>query len=759
MGLCIGVEAIVVAACLLAVSGLCAQERPSGIVKAPPRVIVVDGKPAAQIILSPSPARREVQAAEEIKRFVQKASGAVLPVLQTAEKPSGNILLIETQNPPEGESREAFRINVNNRVIRILGNSPLATLYGAYEFLEQGLGIRWYLPGELGEVVPQQKTIRIPVLNISRSPSFPMRWIGMGEWALRNKQNRCEDGFVIYPGIYHTQTAILPHAKYFREHPEFFALVNGKRSGNPECKLCTSNPAVAAEVARNMARFLDEKPQISLISLSPTDGMLWCECEQCKALDETDVPRDQKMSRRMLLFYNAVAAELRKSHPEAQMLVGAYHVYTWPPKDPAMKADPMLSVIICHYEDYCLAHSVADPDCPPNERYRKLIKAWQNLGCKVYFYEYYWKVNWMDLPWPIVHSIKDDIPWYKKQGIQGVYTQFSEDNVWTLFPGYYVAARLLWDVNTDTDALMSKMCDDLFGKAAPAMKAYYDLLEKRMATCGKHFPGRGLEFGPVVFTEEVRAAMRREYQRALSLNDDPVVAKRLEKIGASLEYVERLMHYAKLVSEIESSQTPEQAAAKAGEARDCIVKLHEEISQNRTKWGGVVSRTQIAGEPYLTETMKHALKLAETKALFDTIAPLPRKWRFALDKQDVGTAQNWFAPDFDDSGWNEIEIGRSWEEQGYDYDGFAWFRVRFEVKPEWLGRGPLALHFGAVDGEAWVYWNGQMIGHHKGWDEPFSLPLKAEQIKIGSPNVIAIRVWDGEGQGGIYKPAYLVRQR
>jgi beta-galactosidase/beta-glucuronidase len=149
----------------------------------------------------------------------------------------------------------------------------------------------------------------------------------------------------------------------------------------------------------------------------------------------------------------------------------------------------------------------------------------------------------------------------------------------------------------------------------------------------------------------------------------------------------------------------------------------------------------------------------ERAARVDPIAPLPVKWRFALDPDDVGQDQEWFAVGFDDSEWKEIEIGKTWEEQGYEYDGFAWYRVQFEVKPEWLAQGPLALHFGAVDGEAWVYWGGEFLGQHEGWDEPFALQLKPETILTDKPNLIAIRVFDGSHQGGIWKPVNLIKAR
>ena len=723
----------------------------------PPRAIVVDRQPAATILLGTKPNEREVRAAVDIQDYVGRATGAVLPIARGPGDVRGHVIAIRVQDPPQGESREAFRIKVTDRRTDLVGNSPLAAFYAACELLERGVGVRWYLPGPLGEVVPRRDTLVLPALDLEQSPSFPMRWIGNSDWMLRNKQNRCDDGFLVYPGIYHTQNRLVPHQDYFQKRPDFFALIKGERSPQGECKLCYSNPDLVREVAKNMGAMLDANPNIKLMSLSPTDGQMWCECEGCKGMDEEGVDRDRSKSRRSLLFYNAVAAELRKTHPEARMLVGAYNVYNWPPKDKAIKADPMIDVIITHYEDYCMAHPVPDPACPLNQRYVQLIKEWQELGCGIYYYEYYWKVNWLDLPWPIVHSIRHDFPWYKQQGHKGVYTQYSFSCVWQQFPVHYVAAKLLWDVNADVDAIMDRMFDDLFAAAAPQMKAYWALMEKQTATCGRHFPGRGLSVGPAVFTDSVRGQLRSLYEAAVEANQDKVVAQRLEKIGSSLEYVDRLMQYGALKRATTSEPDPAKALATAREALEHGEALVNEIRRDRKRWDGVVSMSVVGSKHYLGRDVERWAKVVSRKKALTvkTVAPLPKIWKFALDRGDVGQKESWFRPGFDDRAWKPIQIGRTWESQGYEYDGFAWYRVEFLVRKEWL-KPRLAVHFGAVDGEAWVYWNGTLLGHHKGWDEPFSFNLAPELISTDKPNIIAVRVYDGANDGGIYKTAYLV---
>ena len=131
------------------------------------------------------------------------------------------------------------------------------------------------------------------------------------------------------------------------------------------------------------------------------------------------------------------------------------------------------------------------------------------------------------------------------------------------------------------------------------------------------------------------------------------------------------------------------------------------------------------------------------------VAEVPVQWKFRLKEgEHPQQPRTYAAPDFDDSGWDEIDIGQAWEDQDYDdYDEGAWYRARFEVEAE-EGR-PVLMAFGGVDKDAYVYLNGQWIGQHHLWNQPFILDISDHVVRDGE-NIVALYVYDGMGMGGIY---------
>lgn len=137
---------------------------------------------------------------------------------------------------------------------------------------------------------------------------------------------------------------------------------------------------------------------------------------------------------------------------------------------------------------------------------------------------------------------------------------------------------------------------------------------------------------------------------------------------------------------------------------------------------------------------------------------LPDQWKF-----QTGDNIEYAQPSFDDSNWALITPGKLWEDQGYsNYDGFAWYRVSLTI-PKSLKKnashyGGLILRLGKIDDADATYLNGQLLGstgkmppEYSGeYDKPREYVIPAEMIKWGEPNVIAVRVYDAGGGGGIY---------
>ncbi len=133
------------------------------------------------------------------------------------------------------------------------------------------------------------------------------------------------------------------------------------------------------------------------------------------------------------------------------------------------------------------------------------------------------------------------------------------------------------------------------------------------------------------------------------------------------------------------------------------------------------------------------------------------QWKFK-----TGDNTEWSKPGFNDSSWNEILVGDYWENQGYaNYDGFAWYRktlvIPSKLKSEAIKNGGFVLNLAKIDDADETYFNGEMIGHH-GEMPPHYLsdfnalreyPVPVDKILWDKPNTIAVRVYDGGGDGGI----------
>lgn len=135
----------------------------------------------------------------------------------------------------------------------------------------------------------------------------------------------------------------------------------------------------------------------------------------------------------------------------------------------------------------------------------------------------------------------------------------------------------------------------------------------------------------------------------------------------------------------------------------------------------------------------------------ESVMSLKGNWVFKVDSLDKGVKEEWFRTETDRSSWALVHVPDYWDRYNLEeYDGAGWYATTVSIEDT---SGELILFFAGVDDDADVWLDGQKLGSHVGYSEPFHLKLPAG-LKPGKKELV-IRVSDHSGPGGIYKPIYL----
>jgi len=198
--------------------------------------------------------------------------------------------------------------------------------------------------------------------------------------------------------------------------------------------------------------------------------------------------------------------------------------------------------------------------------------------------------------------------------------------------------------------------------------------------------------------------------------------------------------------------SPETAGAFSAVAyffgRELNQKLNVPIGLINSSWGGTIAEAWTSRETIAAMPEYQDLLLSKD-ANANSDLPLSERMAQWWKLNDPGSKGNmWAHPAWNDAPWKEMTLPQLWETGGLpDFDGIAWFRRAVNI-PENLAGKSLILHLGAVDDRDTTFWNGVQIGAAEGWQTPRNYVVPAELVKAGR-NVIAVRVFDGAGGGGI----------
>ncbi|MGL5547477.1 MAG: alpha-glucuronidase family glycosyl hydrolase, partial [Tannerellaceae bacterium] len=142
--------------------------------------LVKNSKPTSRIIVAGSDST-DMKAASLLQDFIQKVSGAQIPIVKNTTAKKNDIAIGTASNPTLASNRsitsqlkeDGFLISTNDGVLRILSGGDKGSIYAVVTLLENELDIQYF--GENEYNAPKQQTIEIPKLEVIDNPAFRYR--------------------------------------------------------------------------------------------------------------------------------------------------------------------------------------------------------------------------------------------------------------------------------------------------------------------------------------------------------------------------------------------------------------------------------------------------------------------------------------------------------------------------------------------------------------------------------------------------------
>jgi hypothetical protein len=766
---------------------------------------LADGGRAKYVVVIPAAAKRiEKKAAGDLCLYLKLISGAAFPIVSEDELPPGGnsrISVGRTQLLARSPCRwknadlavEGYALEVAGQDVYLYGGSGRGLVHGVYSLLEEDLGCRWYSTtsidtpavGRLAvSLVPR---MYVPVLEL-RDPFIHK--MHDPTWSMRNKTNTPHarvplawGGSIRYYQMGHTYASYFPTEQYFAAHPEYYALVNGKRQPSQLCP--TNEDVIRLSIEKTRAIFRNH-PEVTVTAIGPNDGRGFCDCPRCKKLD------DENGGRSGSFFYhvNRIAEGVKREFPHNHLISLAYLDYARPPTQ--LKIDDYVIVQLCtdsHAWKYqfCFVWE--------SDQFQQAIQAWHAARARIFVWDYTTDYVHFLVPmanWPVVG---DNTRFNIRHGATGIMYE-SELNDIDEMRGW-VWAKQLWNPELDTKTLIKDFVFGYYKEAAPPIWDYQMMIwaywEKWHAVphkCGQPSDNPILDNlhcsyapdGPM-FTSRFMTGMRNCFTRAERMAESDEILSRVKRAKLSLLYLElcqNLGYYTEFGDFVCGRSIRESRAGKERFRRQLDEFVDLCTKHELTTLGIPVTLDKIAAK---WKSCIEAEGDASSKVY------LPADWIFATDPGDRGVKEKWYAdrkyyaaavrltdrsargemsaPALE-QGLSRLHVNRGvgWEQQGFPgFDGYGWYFQSIVPPDEFAGRKHLYLCFLGVNEQAWVYVNGELAfersysSTRKGVGElagaPFSFDAK-RWLKPKARNNIAVRVTHASGLGGIWLPAMLV---
>ncbi|MEF2244784.1 DUF4838 domain-containing protein [Paenibacillus sp. IITD108] len=467
----------------------------------------------------------------------------------------------------DGMEKDGFVIHQNKKRITIAGPTSWGTEFGVSEFLERYVGVRWLMPGEIWEDVPQSNQISVPIGDeVREEPAFFSRTFEVAPQASHEQWKR-DNKMHWHVDFGHNLYNLFPPAVYIDSNPEFYpagADLNTIHTWQP----CFTADGIVEEAIANINAYFVQHPEAESYSIGINDTTNFCEANPA----HPDYPNKMNsigmvdMSNIFFEWVNQVAAGVFAEHPDKYLGTYAYYNVYDPPMD--IQIDPR---VIVYITDDRL--SWTDPDLLAEGH--TVTEAWAQSGATVAFYEYLYGTPYM-VPRMYSNLMQESYIYAAEKGVEAFYSELSP-NVGE-GPKGWLSMKLQWDPYQDKDALLEEWYVRAVGEdAAPDLQAYYEIWEQfweeQLVDIGwykawkNNFPRTN--FMPLFsagylkdVSEADMMASRALLESVVEKANTPKQKKRAEQIVAMFRYYElSVAAYPDLTKEFDEPTTEQEALA------------------------------------------------------------------------------------------------------------------------------------------------------------------------------------------------------
>lgn len=423
------------------------------------------------IVLPVEATKNELHAGSVLQDYVQRIAGVTLPVIKENgyQKNQAAIFVGNTEHSAAlGKLKgEGFLIAADTRDVYIKGGSGKGVVYGVYTLIEKYFGARKYaegpawVPGTKELSVPQHLMDRQEPLLVYRETYYPAAFDN--EYLEWHKLHRFEDLWGVWG---HSFFKIVPPKTYFSAHPEYYALVDGKRQAT---QLCLSNEGVFNVTVDYLRKAIADNPDALYWSVAAEDGGGFCTCDLCSKVNK----EEGSASGSLIRFINRVAAKF----PDQHFTTLAYTYTAKAPQQtkPASNVYIMLSSIDAYRQEPLST-------IPSAAEFRKNLESWGALTDHLFVWDYTTQFTNYLAPFPDYNNLQPNLQYMTAHKVQGVFSQGSGDTYGDMGPyNAYLQAKLLWDPAADVAVLTKDFFKGYYGNAGTAMLEYINALGENKA--------------------------------------------------------------------------------------------------------------------------------------------------------------------------------------------------------------------------------------------------------------------------------------